>query len=98
MVMAHAILINAFEVPAGHDDEFLEGWEVGKRLMERRPGYVSTQLHKSLDPNARFRYVNIAVWESPEAFTAAMNHPEFVAYRERVPFADYPSVYAIVGG
>lgn len=96
--MAQAILINAFEVPAGRDDEFLAGWEVGKRFMERRPGYVSTALHRSLDPHARFRYVNIAVWESPEAFAAAVNDPEFVAYRERVPFAHYPSVYTIVGG
>ena len=45
LVMAQAILINAFEVPAGHD-EFLEGRNEGKRLMERRPGYVSTTLHR----------------------------------------------------
>jgi heme oxygenase (mycobilin-producing) len=96
MVMAQAILINAFEVPDGHDDEFLEGWEEGKRLMERRPGYVSTALHRSLDPTARFRYINIAVWESAEAFQAALTSPEFTAYRARIRFAHYPSVYEVV--
>ena len=95
--MAQAILINVFEVPEGRDEEFLAGWEESKRFMERQPGYVSTALHRSLDPGARFRYINVAVWESPEAFNAALNHPEFVAYRERFPFAHYPSVYTVVG-
>jgi heme-degrading monooxygenase HmoA len=95
--MPQAILINVFEVPEGRDEEFLAGWEEGKRFMEQQPGYVSTALHRSLDPAARFRYINIAVWESPEHFSAALNHPEFSAYRERVPFAHHPSVYTIIG-
>jgi heme-degrading monooxygenase HmoA len=95
--MAQAVLINVFEVPEGRDEEFLAGWEQGKQFMEQQPGYVSTALHRSLDPKARFRYINVAVWESPEDFNAALNHPEFVAYRERVPFAHYPSVYTVVG-
>ena len=64
--------------------------------MEQQRGYVSTALHRSLDPTARFRYINIAVWESPEHFSTAMNHPEFTAYRERVPFAHHPSVYTVI--
>jgi heme-degrading monooxygenase HmoA len=94
--MAQAVLINVFEVPEGRDEEFLAGWEQGKRLMEQQPGYVSTALHRSLDPEARFRYINIAVWESPEHFTTALNSPEFAAYRDRVPFAHYPSVYTVI--
>ncbi len=94
--MPRAILINVFEVPEGRDEEFLAGWDEGKRFMERQPGYVSTALHRSLDPAARFRYINIAVWESPEHFSAALNHPEFVAARARVPFAHYPSVYTVI--
>ena len=94
--MAHEILINVFEVPSGHDDEFLEGWEEGKRLMEQRPGHVSTTLHRSLDPNARFRYINVAVWESAAAFQAALTSPEFTAYRARIRFAHYPSVYEVI--
>ena len=94
--MPQAILINVFEVPEGRDEEFLAGWEEAKRFMERQPGYVSTALHRSLDPAARFRYVNVAVWESPEHFSAALHHPEFVAAREQVRFAHYPSVYTVV--
>ena len=94
--MPQATLINVFEVPEGRDEEFLAGWEEARRFMERQPGYVSTAIHRSLDPAARFRYINIAVWESPEHFLAALHHPEFVAARERVPFAHYPSVYTVV--
>ena len=94
--MPQAVLINVFEVPEGRDEEFLAGWEVGKRFMERQPGYVSTALHRSLDPTARFRYINVAVWEQSEDFQAALQHPEFVALREATPFAHYPSVYTVV--
>ncbi len=95
--MAQAVLINVFEVPDGRDEEFLTGWEEGKRFMEQQPGYVSTALHRSLDPDARFRYINVAVWESADHFRAALGHPDFAAYRERVPFAHYPPVYEVVG-
>ena len=94
--MAQAVLINVFEVPEGRDEEFLAGWERAKQFMERQPGYVSTALHRSLDPAARFRYINIAVWARPEDFQAALDHPTFVALRNATPFAHYPSVYTVV--
>ena len=94
--MEQAILINVFEVPEGRDEEFLTGWEEAKQFMEQQPGYVSTALHRSLDPSARFRYVNVAVWERPEDFQAALTHPTVAALREATPFAHYPSVYTVV--
>jgi heme-degrading monooxygenase HmoA len=93
---AQAILINVFEVPEGRDEEFLAGWEEAKGFMERRRGYVSTALHRSLDPRARFRYVNVAVWETPEDFQAALNDPAFVALRDATPFAHHPAVYTVI--
>ncbi|HEU4793130.1 MAG TPA: antibiotic biosynthesis monooxygenase family protein [Nitrolancea sp.] len=94
--MANVVLINVFEVPEDKDEELLAGWEQGKAIMERQPGYVSTALHRSLDPTARFRYINMAVWESAEDFSAALNNPEFVAYRNAFPFTHYPSVYEVI--
>ncbi len=93
--MPNAVLINAFEVPEERDAEFLAHWEAARRFMERQPGYVSTALHRSLDPAARFRYVNVAEWQSPQDFRAALGHPEFAALRERAPVASYPSVYTV---
>ncbi len=94
--MAKVVLINVFEVPAGQDAAFLASWEQGKAIMERQPGYVSTAPHRSLDPTAKFRYINVADWESAQDFSAALNNPEFVAYRNAVPFTHYPAVYEVI--
>ncbi len=94
--MSTAVLINAFEVPAGEDETFLQGWEAARDFMQRQPGYVSTRLHQSLDPTARFRFINVAEWETPADFQAALTHPEFVAMRQAIPFAHYPSVYQVI--
>lgn len=72
------ILINPFEVSAGtNDDEFLRGWERAAEYMRRQPGFVSTRLHRALSPDARFGFVNLAEWESPQAFQAAVSSEEF---------------------
>jgi heme oxygenase (mycobilin-producing) len=95
--MAHVVLINVFEVPEDKDEEFLAVWEQGKAILEWQPGFVSTALHRSLDPTARFRYINMAVWESAEAFSAAVNNPEFVAYQDAFqPFHSHPSLYEVI--
>jgi heme-degrading monooxygenase HmoA len=94
--MAHVVLINPFEVPEGKDEEFLAEWEAARAFMERQPGYVSTRLHRSLDPHARFRFINVAEWETAEHFQAALNHPEFVKRREATPFAHFPAVYEVI--
>ena len=72
------ILINPFEVPDGTaDDDFLRGWERAAEYMRNQPGFVSTRLHRALAPDARFRYVNVAEWASPQDFQAAVTSEEF---------------------
>jgi heme oxygenase (mycobilin-producing) len=72
------ILINPFEVPDGENDEdFLRGWERAADYMRRQPGFMSSRLHRALRPDARFRFVNIAEWESPPDFQAAVETDEF---------------------
>ena len=72
------ILINPFEVPDGtNDEEFLRGWERAADYMRQQPGFVSTRLHRALQPDARFRFVNVAEWESPQDFQAAVGSEEF---------------------
>ncbi len=94
--MSTVVLINAFEVPAGKDEEFLQGWEAARDFMQRQPGYLSTRLHRSLDPTARFRFINIAEWATPADFQAAFSRAEFVKLREDTPFAHYPSLYEVI--
>ena len=67
--------------------------------MRRQPGYVSTRLHKALDPKTRFQLVNLARWESVEHFAAASGAPEFQRlvgpHMEEYPH--YPGLYRVVG-
>jgi heme-degrading monooxygenase HmoA len=94
--MPHVVLINPFEVPEGKDEEFLAEWEAAKAFMERQPGYIVTRLHRSLVPNARFRFINVAEWETVEHFQTALHHPEFVTLRDATPFAHFPAIYEVV--
>ena len=62
------VLINLFEVPPGADKGFTASWERARDFLAAQPGYRSTELHRSLGPDAEFRFVNVAEWASPAAF------------------------------
>jgi heme-degrading monooxygenase HmoA len=88
------VLINAFEVPSGEDESFLAGWERAHDFLLGQPGYRSSQLHKSTETSADFRYVNVAVWDSEDAFRAATSRPEFRDISMAYPL--HSSVYEVV--
>ena len=72
------ILINPFEVPTGtNDEEFLQSWERAAEYMRQQPGFLNSRLHRALAPDARFRFINLAEWESPAAFQAAVTSEQF---------------------
>jgi heme-degrading monooxygenase HmoA len=88
------VLINAFEVPEGEDEAFLEGWERSREFLSAQEGYLSTELHRSLSPSADFRFVNVALWASPQAFQAATSQPEF--RNASVPYRFHASLYEVM--
>jgi heme oxygenase (mycobilin-producing) len=94
--MANVILINVFEVPAGRDGEFLQHWETARDFMQRQKGYVATRLHRSLNDSARFRFINVAEWQTAADFQAAFSHLDFAKLRETMPFAHDPSLYEVI--
>jgi heme-degrading monooxygenase HmoA len=60
--------INCFELPAGREEEFFAGYQkVNAYMRATKKGYVSNKMHRSLAPNARYRFVNVVEWESREA-------------------------------
>ncbi len=71
------VLINLFTLDAADEAQFLEAWKDDAEFMKRRPGYISTQLHRALGESPA--YLNYAVWESTEAFSAAFKDPAFIA-------------------
>jgi len=94
--MDHVVLINPFEVPAGKEDEFVDRWQQAAAYLRQREGFVSTRLHQSLDPQAEFRFINVAVWESAEHFRQAMSTPEFQAAAGQIPFSSHPALYRLI--
>jgi heme-degrading monooxygenase HmoA len=90
------ILINPFEVPEGVDDEaFLRGWQRAAEYMAQQPGFVSSHLHRALAPDARFRFVNIAEWASPQDFQTAVSGNEFRQIAAGGPPGS-PALYEVV--
>ena len=89
------ILINAFEVPADADEPFLAGWMRARELLAAAPGYLGTRLHRSLGP-ADFRFVNVARWSSPLAFSRAVADPQFARTAAGLPFPAHPALYQVI--
>ncbi len=56
--------VNCFEVPAGSEEVFLRLWSEVNAHMVAKPGYVSHRLHRSLAGDARYRFVNLAEWDT----------------------------------
>lgn len=67
----HITLINPFEVPQGKLEESIVYWEACRDFLKKEPGYISTKLHQSIKDGSKFMLINVAVWESPKAFTEA---------------------------
>jgi heme-degrading monooxygenase HmoA len=66
-------LVNLFTVPAGEEDAFAARFAATVEACKGIPGFVKTELHRNAgvgDP--AFAFVNIAVWESAEAWRAAL--------------------------
>jgi len=96
---AHAdvVLINVFEVPDGQEEQVVAAWEKARDFLSNQPGYVSTRLHQSLDPEARFSLINVAKWENPEAFQAAIANMNQANIFPEIDGLNYtPALYNIV--
>ncbi len=89
-------LINSFEVPAGKEEQFQKEWMAAADLMRREPGFLSSRLHQSLSPQAKFRFVNVAQWESAQHFQAAMSKETFQKAIQQMNYVAYPALYEVV--
>ena len=95
-------LINIFEVPAEHVDVFIAQWRERAALMSTKPGFLHSRLHRALSSQARFQLVNVARWESREAWQAATADTEFqerisaVTADPQVPISANPALYQVV--
>ncbi|NYJ07326.1 antibiotic biosynthesis monooxygenase family protein [Petropleomorpha daqingensis] len=90
--------INCFEVPDGRDDDFLALFGVVNAHMSAQRGYLGHQLHRSLSPDARFRFVNYVEWATAEDWRNAHGEEfrRLVSDPEWRAFPTTPALYEIV--
>src|SRR5579885_1267464 len=89
-------LFNIFEVSPDADDEFVAWWTRTGAFIEALIGPVAAALHRSTDPGARFRYVNVATIEDPAAWRAAVGAPGFPG--DGQPGRRHPGLFELVRG
>jgi heme-degrading monooxygenase HmoA len=88
------VLINPFEVPVEADEPFIAGWERARDFLATNGGFTATTLHRALRDDADFRFVNVALVDSPEAWREAIADPAFPG--AQMPFKAHPSLYEVV--
>ena len=77
------VLLNVISIPDGADfDSFLDTWRQSGDVLKSQPGYISTQLHRSLDGHF---LVNYAVWETNEDLKKGLELQEFKDVLARLP-------------
>jgi heme-degrading monooxygenase HmoA len=90
--------VNLFEVPSDRDEAFLELWTEINSHMRDQAGYIGHKLHRAMLDNARYRFVNIAIWESEQAWKSA--HDErfrtLVTQPAWKEFPPSPALYEVV--
>lgn len=91
----NVILINAFGVPQGKEEDFLSLWKKAASLLTDKDGFIESKLHRSLGPDARYRFVNMAKWASPQAFQAAVAQPEFQAMEKQWSYEHERGLYTV---
>ena len=72
-------LINAFTVPPRESEHFLSRWKENARIMTHQPGFIGARLHRSISDDAALRFVNVAEWESEDAFNTATANPVWLS-------------------
>lgn len=90
--------INCFEVPAGRDEDFLVLWGEVNAYMAAQPGYVDHRLHRAVSQQARYRFVNVAHWDSADAWRAAHDDgfQRLVAQPGWAEFPPLPALFELV--
>jgi heme-degrading monooxygenase HmoA len=95
--MAQVTFINLFEVSDDREKEFLAAWNEVSEYLRAKPGYVRHRLHRALEPDRRFRFVNTAVWESEQHFRAGHDEGFYALVGKPVwkQFPFFPGVFEV---
>ena len=89
-------LINVFNVPEDKQDEFLKNWKETTAVFSKRKGFIETHLHRNTGVgNQTFQFINIARWESAEAWRS--NHSDYTPGEYSIPgVKGHPAIYECI--
>lgn len=84
-------LMNHFSVRPERDAAFHALWSRTSEYFKAQPGFVSLRLHRAVSPQAEYRWVNVANWESEQQFRAAHGTEEFRRVVTQAGWEEFPS-------
>ena len=89
-------LLNVFIVPEDKEEEFLTEWRKTAARFSRTKGFVETHLHRNTGVgNQSFRFINIAKWDSPEAWRST--HADYRPTEYDIPgVKGHPAIFESV--
>ncbi|MDF0651931.1 MAG: antibiotic biosynthesis monooxygenase [Nitrospira sp. LK265] len=61
-------LINVFSVPKAKEEEFVKWWQDIKDGITKQEGFISGKFHKSIKPDSKYNFINVALWENEEVY------------------------------
>jgi heme-degrading monooxygenase HmoA len=64
-------LINVFSVPKGKESDFVKWWQDVKGTITKQPGFLSGKFHRSIKPESRYNFINVAIWENEDVYWKA---------------------------
>lgn len=85
MVEKGVTFINVIELPADKVDAFIVQWRERAMLTADTPGFRDFKLHRAQLSDSRFQLINVAHWDSVEAYEKAIAGPAFVEAMRHVP-------------
>lgn len=66
--------INLYSVPKGKEEEFLRWWQDMRDTLMLGSGIVTGRLHRTIEADAQFNFINVAEWENELCSTIYRNH------------------------
>jgi heme-degrading monooxygenase HmoA len=86
-------LLNVFIVPEDKEEEFLLNWRKTTGVFSRKKGFIEAHLHRNTGVgNTAFRFINIAKWESAEAWK--QTHDDYRPTEYDIPgVKGHPSIF-----
>ncbi len=89
-------LLNAFIVPEDQEAEFLKRWKTTSAYFSGKQGFIETHLHRNTGVgNGAFRFINIARWESAEAWRST--HDDYKPTENDIPgVKGHPAIFECI--